>query len=211
MAWRSARRRQRVCAAPVRHPRSAVPVPGRGVAPVATAAAPRSARLPCTLHPLGLSPAFTMPPVPTSIRMATIYPARTDSTWQISAMSARSTRCRLASLDLRGSACATGLIPPSPQPFIGNPKLFGFYLMDEPDPTGQYAPLCTAANLMAEYDWIHAHLPGAKTFIVMMNLGTPTSPTYANTYNPSNTHIDLFGLDPYPVRPQFTGGVNYNV
>jgi hypothetical protein len=97
------------------------------------------------------------------------------------------------------------------QPFIGNPKLFGFYLMDEPDPTGQYAPLCTAANLMAESDWIHAHLPGAKTFIVMMNLGTPTSPTYANTYNPSNTHIDLFGLDPYPVRPQFTGGVNYNV
>jgi hypothetical protein len=97
------------------------------------------------------------------------------------------------------------------QPFIGNAKLFGFYLMDEPDPTGQYAPLCTAANLMAESDWIHAHLPGAKTFIVMMNLGTPTSPTYANTYNPSNTHIDLFGLDPYPVRPQFTGGVNYNV
>jgi len=97
------------------------------------------------------------------------------------------------------------------QPFIGNPKLFGFYLMDEPDPTGQYAPLCTAANLMAQSDWIHAHLPAAKTFIVMMNMGTPTSPTYANTYNPANTHIDLFGLDPYPVRPQFTGGVNYNV
>ena len=97
------------------------------------------------------------------------------------------------------------------QPFIGNPKLFGFYLMDEPDPTGHYAPLCTAANLMAESDWIHAHLPGAKTFIVMMNLGTPTSPTYANTYNPANTHIDLFGLDPYPVRPQFTGGVDYKV
>jgi hypothetical protein len=97
------------------------------------------------------------------------------------------------------------------QPFIGNPKLFGFYLMDEPDPTGQYAPLCSAANLKAEADWIHAHLPGAKTFIVMMNLGTPTSPSYANTYNPANTDIDLFGLDPYPVRPQFTGGVDYSV
>ena len=48
------------------------------------------------------------------------------------------------------------------QPFIGNPKLFGFYLMDEPDATGQYAPLCTAANLMAESNWIHAHVPGAK-------------------------------------------------
>ena len=97
------------------------------------------------------------------------------------------------------------------QPFIGNPKLFGFYLMDEPDATGRYAPLCTAANLMAESDWIHTHVPGAKTFLVMMNMGTPTSPAYANTYNPANTDIDLFGLDPYPVRPQFTGGVNYGV
>jgi hypothetical protein len=96
-------------------------------------------------------------------------------------------------------------------PFIGNAKLFGFYLMDEPDPTGQYAPLCTAANLKAESDWIHANVPGAKTFITMLNLGSPTSPTYANTYNRANTDIDLFGLDPYPVRPQFTGGVNYSV
>ena len=97
------------------------------------------------------------------------------------------------------------------QPFVNNPKLFGFYLMDEPDPTGQYAPLCTAANLMAESDWIHANLPGAKTFIVMLDLGTPTSPNFAGTYNPANTDIDLFGLDPYPVRPEFTGGVDYSV
>ena len=26
------------------------------------------------------------------------------------------------------------------QPFIGDPKVYGFYLMDEPDPTGQWAP-----------------------------------------------------------------------
>ena len=97
------------------------------------------------------------------------------------------------------------------QPFNGNPKLFGFYLMDEPDPTGQYAPLCTAANLKAESDWIHANVPGAKTFIIMMNMGSPTAPSYLNTYNPANTDIDLFGLDPYPVRPQFTGGVDYAV
>jgi len=96
-------------------------------------------------------------------------------------------------------------------PFIGNAKLYAFYLMDEPDPTGQWAPLCTVANLKAESDWIHSNVPGAKTFIVMMNLGTPTAPTYANTYNPANTDIDLFGLDPYPIRPQFPGGVNYNV
>ena len=97
------------------------------------------------------------------------------------------------------------------QPFIANPKVFGFYLMDEPDPTGQYAPLCTAANLKAESDWIHAQLPGTRTFIVMMNLGTPANPNYAGTYNPLNTDIDLFGLDPYPVRPQFSAGVDYSV
>jgi hypothetical protein len=90
-------------------------------------------------------------------------------------------------------------------PFIGNPKLYGFYLMDEPDPTGQYAPLCPAANLKAESDWIHANVPGAKTFIVMMNMGADTNPSYANSYNPTNTHLDLFGLDPYPCKPEFNG------
>src|SRR5437016_9681743 len=94
------------------------------------------------------------------------------------------------------------------QPFIGNPKVFGFYLMDEPDPTGQWAPLCTAANLMAESDWIHANVPGAKTFIVMMNFDTSVAPTYANTYNPGNSHIDLYGLDPYPCRTE-VGGCDY--
>lgn len=97
------------------------------------------------------------------------------------------------------------------QPYIGNAKLYGFYLMDEPDPTGQYAPLCPAANLLAESNWIHANVPGARTFIVMMNMGSPTNPSYTNTYSPGNTNIDLFGLDPYPVRPQFTGGVDYSV
>src|SRR5213596_2897612 len=96
------------------------------------------------------------------------------------------------------------------QPFIGNPNLFGFYLMDEPDPTGQWAPLCPAAKLMAESDWIHAHVPGAKTFIVMMNFDTSTAPTYMNTYNPGNSHIDLYGLDPYPSRTE-TNGCDYSM
>jgi len=94
------------------------------------------------------------------------------------------------------------------QPFAG--KAFGFYLMDEPDPTGQSAPLCTAINLMAESDWIHANVPGAKTFIVLMNFNTSTSPTYANTYNPGNSHIDLYGLDPYPCRTE-VGGCDYSM
>ncbi|TMB11015.1 MAG: hypothetical protein E6J71_25980 [Deltaproteobacteria bacterium] len=96
------------------------------------------------------------------------------------------------------------------QPFIGNPKLFGFYLMDEPDPTGQWAPLCPAANLMAESDWIHANAPGAQTFIVMMNFNTSVAPTYANTYNPGNSHIDLYGIDPYPCRTE-TNGCDYDM
>jgi hypothetical protein len=86
------------------------------------------------------------------------------------------------------------------KPYIGNSKVYAFYLKDEPDPTGQYNTLVTAANLKAESDYIHANFPGAKTFITMMNMGSSENPTYANTYNPANTHIDLFGIDPYPVR-----------
>src|SRR5437016_9030032 len=96
------------------------------------------------------------------------------------------------------------------RPFIGHPKLFGFYVMDEPDPTGQWGPLCTAAHLMAEADWIHANVPGAQTFIVMMNFNTSVAPTYANTYNPGNSHIDLYGIDPYPCRTE-TNGCDYDM
>jgi len=95
------------------------------------------------------------------------------------------------------------------QPFIGDPKLFGFYLMDEPDPTGRWAPLCPAANLMAESDWIHANVPGAQTFIVMINANTSIAPVYANTYNPGNSHIDLYAPDPYPCRTE-VGGCDYS-
>jgi serralysin len=51
--------------------------------------------------------------------------------------------------------------------------------------------------------------PGVKTSIVMENNGSPTSVSYS--YNPANTDIDLFGLDPYPIQPEFTGGANYAV
>ncbi|WP_212501236.1 calcium-binding protein [Bradyrhizobium lablabi] len=84
-------------------------------------------------------------------------------------------------------------------PFIGNPKVFGFYLVDEPDPTGQWGVQASAADLKAESDWIHQHDPGAKTFTVLMNMGTSDDPNYMNSYNQANTDIDLFGLDWYPV------------
>jgi hypothetical protein len=92
------------------------------------------------------------------------------------------------------------------QPFTGNSRVYGFYLMDEPDPTGMYAPpACSAANLKAESDWIHTNVPGKKTFIIMMNLGTDSAPSYDASYNPANTGIDLYGLDPYPCRPANPG------
>src|SRR5439155_27037066 len=79
--------------------------------------------------------------------------------------------------------------------------------MDEPDPTGRWAPLCPAANLMAESDWIHANVPGAQTFIVMINANTSIAPVYANTYNPGNSHIDLYAPDPYPCRTEVGGAI----
>ncbi len=95
-------------------------------------------------------------------------------------------------------------------PYIGNPNVYGFFLKDEPDPTGQWGTLVTANNLKAESDWIHANIPGAKTFITMMQMGSSDDPSFANTYTPENTHIDLFGIDPYPVRSESTT-VDYNM
>ncbi|UVK49466.1 hypothetical protein BPNPMPFG_008110 (plasmid) [Mesorhizobium sp. AR07] len=95
-------------------------------------------------------------------------------------------------------------------PFLGKPKLFGFFLADEPDPTGKWGTYATAANLKAESDWIHSHVPGAKTFITMMDVGSSANPDFSNTYNPANSHIDYYGLDPYPVRTG-TSTVDYNM
>ncbi len=92
-----------------------------------------------------------------------------------------------------------------------DPKVYGFYLADEPDPTGKNGTQISAATLKAESDYIHAHVQGAQTFMVMENMGADETPTYANTYTPANTDIDLFGLDPYPVRPQFSGGIDLNI
>ena len=91
------------------------------------------------------------------------------------------------------------------QPFLGNPKLWGFYLMDEPNPFANGASRCPAANLKAESDWVHTHAPRIPTFVVLQNFNTSIAPTYANTYNPANSHVDLFGLDPYPCRTEING------
>ncbi|WP_245477487.1 MULTISPECIES: hypothetical protein [unclassified Mesorhizobium] len=87
------------------------------------------------------------------------------------------------------------------KPFIGNPKLFGFRLCDEPDITGKYhSPPVSPAALKAEADWIKANVPGAVTFITLMDMGSFEAPHFMNTFNPATTGIDFFGLNPYPVR-----------
>jgi hypothetical protein len=87
--------------------------------------------------------------------------------------------------------------------YIGNPKLYGFYVADQPTTV-------PAANIKAEADYIHANVPGAITFMWIQNTSTPTSPVY-NLYNPQNTDIDLFGISPQAVRPQFSGGMDLSV
>ena len=81
--------------------------------------------------------------------------------------------------------------------YRGDPKLFGFYIMDEPLPSK-----CSPAHLLAEANWIHKHVPGAVTFAILENLGGEDAPTFAGSYNPANSGLDLVGLDPYPVRPE---------
>jgi hypothetical protein len=88
--------------------------------------------------------------------------------------------------------------------YIGASNLFGIYIADEPDPSS--AP---AANLKAEADYIHATLPGVKTFMVEQNLSGNTSPVYA--YTPANTDIDLFGLDPYPIQTNVPNNLDYAI
>lgn len=83
-----------------------------------------------------------------------------------------------------------------------DPKVFGFYVADEPSASA-------IPNLAKEDAYIAQHAPGKMSFIVAENEGTPQNPVYAVT--PANTRANLVGLDPYPVRPQFSGGMNLGV
>jgi hypothetical protein len=84
--------------------------------------------------------------------------------------------------------------------FAEHPKLFGFYLMDDPDPTGRWRERCQGANLRAESDWIHARVPKARTFIALMNMGNARAPAFPAEYAPERSHVDLFSVAPYPCR-----------
>lgn len=90
--------------------------------------------------------------------------------------------------------------------FIGDPKLFGFYIYDEPLPRN-----CPAADLLAETSYIHAHVPGAVTFAILENLGNSAEPTFTGAYTPQDCGLDLIGIDPYPVRSEVTGPPRYQM
>ncbi|MGH7074248.1 MAG: hypothetical protein ACREFD_08625 [Stellaceae bacterium] len=88
------------------------------------------------------------------------------------------------------------------RPYRGRAGLFGLYLMDDPDPRGWHSARCTGNDLRAESDWVHSNLPSVKTFIVLMNIGSSRTPWFAATYSPVHSHVDLFGLAPYPCRTE---------
>ncbi|MFD0331476.1 hypothetical protein ACFQZC_33360 [Streptacidiphilus monticola] len=103
---------------------------------------------------------------------------------------------------------ATPAFADTVRPYLHSPKVFGYYLLDEPDPNGRWKRMCPAAHLAAESDYLHRHDPGRKTFFLMMNLGMAARPDYTNrgdSYTPGNTHIDLVGIDPYPCRSELHG------
>jgi len=38
-----------------------------------------------------------------------------------------------------------------------------------------------------------------------MNVGSSRTPSFAGSYNPANSHVDLFGISPYPCRTELNG------
>jgi hypothetical protein len=45
-----------------------------------------------------------------------------------------------------------------------------------------------------------------------MNMGTDVNPSYAGTYNPANSDVDLYGIDPYPCQQSWDiQGCNYDI
>ncbi len=95
-------------------------------------------------------------------------------------------------------------------PFLGNSRVFGFFLMDDPDPrpklfAGKLSAPCEEAKLREESDWLHARMPAARTLVVLMNLGDAKHPSYGGSYRPEHSHIDLFALSAYPCRAEWDG------
>ncbi|MFB4309801.1 hypothetical protein [Actinomadura sp. GTD37] len=76
------------------------------------------------------------------------------------------------------------------QRFARNDRVYGWYLSDEPNPDE-----CPgiAGKIRQRADIVHRYAPGQKAFASLTDW--PMRPL-----RPSETHLDLIGLDPYPCR-----------
>ncbi|HKD98615.1 MAG TPA: hypothetical protein VKB69_13630 [Micromonosporaceae bacterium] len=82
-----------------------------------------------------------------------------------------------------------------------NPKVFGYYISDEPHPS-----LCPNAvhDIRERADYIHAQNPRQKSFIVVLDAyricGAAAMGCEYRQLTPATTHVDLFGIDPFPCQ-----------
>jgi hypothetical protein len=80
----------------------------------------------------------------------------------------------------------------------GNPKVFGYFLADEPHPKD--CPTAVA-DIRQRADYIHTHDPSHVSFIVVLDGSNQCGGGYGCEFTalrPAQTHVDLIGLDPYP-------------
>src|SRR5437763_2246233 len=81
---------------------------------------------------------------------------------------------------------------------VGNPRVYGYFVADEPHP--RTCP-STVADIRARADYIRAHDPTHRSFIVVLDGTNQCGGTYGCEFEalkPANSHVDLIGLDPYP-------------
>jgi hypothetical protein len=79
----------------------------------------------------------------------------------------------------------------------GDPKVFGYYLSDEPHPS-----VCPKAveHIRQRADYIRAKDPAQRSFIVVLDAGKECHGDFGCEYaalRPDQTHVDLFGIDPF--------------
>ena len=80
----------------------------------------------------------------------------------------------------------------------GNARVFGYFLADEPHPRPCPGAV---ADIRARADYIRAHDPGRRSFIVVLDGTNQCGGAYGCEYaalQPAHSHVDLIGLDPYP-------------
>lgn len=78
-------------------------------------------------------------------------------------------------------------------------RIFGFYLMDVPDPSS-----CRARHLGAEARYLHRRFAHAVTFVELENFSLSRHPRFG-VYTKPRVGIDLFGVAPYPCRTELHG------